>query len=156
MLRRTVQRTPPRSTALPSPTHRSTCKEASEYSLMADSLNWTGFAHLIYTDMVYMGQKQTNTRVHFNIFKSTAICLHMSHPHIQAPSRLTQNDTNSIISARSYLPLPAVCSWQLSPLHAQPVFRSSLFGSCVVHISVTTIMSPANLYHFVSRDQTEA
>lgn len=174
-LLRMDRRTPPRSTALPSPTHHSTCKTKSElqtsltvwwalrlvpvlgYSVTAN-LKWTVFAQLIYCVLTwyYVGHSRKTQGQIFTLFTVTALYLHMSHPHIHAPFHSTQNDTNFLISAWFYLPLPAVRSWQLSPLHTQPVVRSSLFGLGVVHISVTTVMSPANLYHFVSHDQRGA
>lgn len=92
----------------------------------------------------FRGTKITSTQIHFYIFTSRPICLHMSHLCIHSAS-MTQDETNSIISTQSHPPLPAECCWQPMPFLPLPMLSSSLFGSCIVHISGTTVMRPANL-----------
>lgn len=56
----------------------------------------TGLALFMSTGCFH-GTKVTRTSVNFYMFTTTAICLHVSHLHIQALFHLTQNDTNLTI-----------------------------------------------------------
>lgn len=178
-LLRTVQRTPPLSTAMPSPTHHSTCKTISKLqggkTLILSSKLWafrllqvlefvmiknshaknkgkhSEWDYLYLFDVKWFvflwdeADKHKGTFLQFHVFLPDYESSTHSHSLSFDPEWHKFHNLSSILSSYA-------CSMLLASelsLHTASTF-SSLFDSCVVHISVTTIMSSANLYHFVS------